>query len=221
MNMLATKPGARTLGRVRVAQFRHRNVTPDIVRDVDSPSSPDSVLVARIVAGDEEALTEVWQRHGPVVFGHARRLTRDASIAEDIAQEVFVAFWTNPDRFDPERGSLRAYLGVHARRRAIDRLRQDTRRSNREQRHYSLNASGECAPDAIEEQAEMSGAVREAISRLPQEQREAVELAYFGGLTHCEIARRLGIPEGTAKSRLRLAQTKLRAWLAPALQEVV
>jgi RNA polymerase sigma-70 factor, ECF subfamily len=217
MNMLATKPGVRTRARVRPAQVGHELGRPDIVRAVDST---DSVLVARMVAGDEEALTEVWQRHGPVVFGHARRLTRDASIAEDVAQEVFVAFWAHPERFDPDRGSLRSYLGVHARRRAIDKLRQDSRRSNRQQRHYSLNESRQCAPDAFEERAELFGTVRDAISRLPLDQREAVELAYFGGLTHCEIAGRLGIPEGTAKSRLRLAQTKLRAWLGPVLEEV-
>jgi len=71
------------------------------------------------------------------------------------------------------------------------------------------------------ERAELSGTIQAAIDRLPREQREAVRLAYFGGLTHCEVAISLGIPEGTAKSRLRLAQTKLRAWLGPVLQEVV
>ena len=213
MNVLATTKPA-------ITQFRHQDGRPDIVRAVGSSDSSDQALVARMVAGDEEALAEVWNRHGPVVFGHARRLTGDVSMAEDVAQEVFVALWMHPERFDSERGSLRAYLGVNARRRAIDKLRQDGRRSRREQRHYSLDERRAGTPDGGAEWAELSETVRGAISRLPDDQRAAVELAYFAGLTHCEIADRLGIPEGTAKSRLRLAQTKLRTWLDSALSEV-
>jgi RNA polymerase sigma-70 factor, ECF subfamily len=190
----------------------------DIVRAVETQ---DAVLVARMVAGDEEALSEVWQRHGSVVFGHARRLTGNTSIAEEVAQDVFVGLWKNPERFDPGRGSLRAYLGVHARRRAIDMLRQDSRRSTRELRHHSLDERRDCPPDDVNDAMEIRDAVRQAIDRLPDDQRRAVELAYFGGLTHCEIAVRLGIPEGTAKSRLRLAQSKLREWLGPILQDAV
>ena len=181
----------------------------------------ERMLAARLAAGDEQALADVWDRYAPVVYGHARRLTRDASIAEDVTQEVFVTLWQHPERFDPERGSLRAYLGVHAHRRAIDALRRNVRRAAREQRHHRLHPNGGCPPVDSTDATSMADAVREAIGRLPTEQRQAVELAYFGGLTHRELAATLGIPEGTVKSRLRLAQGKLQSWLDPSLLEPV
>ena len=188
------------------------------MRAVDSQ---DMVLTTRLEAGDEEALAEVWQRYGPLVFGLARRVTGDPATAEDVTQEVFVTLWQHPERFDAGRGTLRAYLGVHAQRRAIDALRRDGRRTDREHRHHRLHRSG--APEPVDEveNAVLSGTVRKAISRLPAEQREAVELAFFNGLTHREVATTLGIPEGTAKSRLRLAQAKLQSWLDPKLLELV
>jgi len=197
---------------------RHRNRGGDIVRAVDSG---DSVLMARMAAGDDEALAEVWQRHGPLVYGLARRLTGNASTAEDVTQEVFVTLWQQPERFDANRGSLRAYLGVHAQRRAVDALRRDGRRAEREERHHRMgSAVGSASGDAAEATA-LSDVVRDAIARLPGEQRQAVELAYFNGLTHREVATTLGIPEGTAKSRLRLAQAKLQSWLDRNLLELV
>jgi RNA polymerase sigma-70 factor (ECF subfamily) len=189
-----------------------------MVRAVDSA---DAVLVARLTAGDEEALAEVWQRHGPLVYGLARRLTGDASTAEDVTQEVFVTLWQQPEHFDAQRGSLRAYLGVHAQRRAIDALRRDGRRTQREHRHHRLHPASEATPGDTAECNALADVVRDAIGRLPAEQREAVELAYFKGLTQREVATALGIPEGTAKSRLRLAQTKLQSWLDPELLEFV
>lgn len=190
----------------------------DIVRAVESP---DAVLMARMAAGDEEALGELWHRYGPLVYGHARRLTASRALAEDVAQEVFVSLWTHPGRFDPARGTLRAYLAVHARRRAIDALRRDSRRASREQRHSALSERERIGIGGVADGAEhleLAGTIKEAIDRLPTEQRDAVRLAYFDGLTHCEVAAVLGIPEGTAKSRLRLAQGKLRAWLGPVLE---
>jgi RNA polymerase sigma-70 factor (ECF subfamily) len=182
--------------------------------------SPDAVLAARLSAGDEEALAEIWRRCGPLVFGLARRLTGDSGTAEDVAQEVFVALWQHPERFDDERGSLRSYLGVQAQRRAIDALRRAGRRSEREERYVRLQlACGVENRDTLET-AELVERVGDAIARLPAEQREAVRLAYFDGLTYREVAGVLGIPEGTAKSRLRLAQAKLASWLTPELLEL-
>lgn len=189
-----------------------------MVRAVDSQ---DVVLTARLGAGDEEALVEVWQRYGPLVFGLARRVTGDTSMAEDVTQEVFVTLWQHPDRFDASRGTLRAFLGVHAQRRAIDALRRDSRRADRERRHHRLDRETVAHTDNEVERAALSSTVRDAIGRLPAEQREAVELAYFDGLTHREVATTLGIPEGTAKSRLRLAHAKLQSLLDPKLLELV
>jgi RNA polymerase sigma-70 factor (ECF subfamily) len=204
---------------VRAALFpEHRKQREDIVRAVDQG---DAVLVARMAAGDEEALAEVWQRHGPLVFGLARRVTGDRSTAEDVTQEVFVTLWQQPERFDAQRGSLRAYLGVHAQRRAIDAMRRDGRRSERKLRHQRLHPTATTAPGDAAGSSALSDTVRDAIGRLPADQRQVVELAYFGGLTHREVAATLGIPEGTAKSRLRLAQSKLQSWLDPNLLELV
>ena len=118
------------------ARPRQSVAVTDIVRAVDAQ---DMVLTARLAAGDEEALAEVWQRYGPLVFGLASRVTGDAATAEDVAQEVFVTLWQQPERFDATRGTLRAFLGVHAQRRAIDALRRDGRRIDREHRHHRLH----------------------------------------------------------------------------------
>ncbi len=175
--------------------------------------SGDAVLIARLAAGDEEALAEVWQRHGSLVFGLARRVTGDASSAEDVTQEVFVTLWRQPERFDARRGSLRAFLGVHAQRRAIDAMRREGRRTERERRHHRLHPLAETTPGDAAQGSALSDVVHQAIEKLPADQRAVVELAYFGGLTLREIATTLDIPEGTAKSRLRLAQAKLQSWL--------
>ncbi|HET6794525.1 MAG TPA: sigma-70 family RNA polymerase sigma factor [Acidimicrobiales bacterium] len=177
----------------------------------------DGLLAARMAAGDEEALAEAFERFGALVYGLARRVTGDSSVAEDVVQEVFVALWKRPDRFDPERGSLRAYLGVQAHRRAVDAVRRDTRRSQREVRQFD---GGSCAGHGDPLDAAMvTEVVKEAIGRLPAEQRRVVELTYYGGRSNREVASFLGIPEGTVKSRLRLAQSKLGTLLDRQLLE--
>jgi RNA polymerase sigma-70 factor (ECF subfamily) len=181
--------------------------------------SGDGRLVARIVAGDEEAIAEAFDRYSPFVFGLARRVTGDGAMAEDVVQEVFTTLWAHPERFDEARGSLRAFLGVQSHRRAVDLVRRDARRTAREGRHEEVNYS----PASVGADADPAGLVdlvRRAIDRLPTAQRQAVELAYFGGCTQRELASVLGIPEGTAKSRLRLAHAKLGEWLAPHVLEM-
>jgi RNA polymerase sigma-70 factor (ECF subfamily) len=179
--------------------------------DTVSPTAPsDARLMARMAVGDERALTTVYERYAPMVYGLARRVSASATIAEEITQEVFVYIWQNPDRFDAERGTLRAFLGALTHRRAVDEVRRNTRRVAREER-----VGGDVATlvsieigDHIE-RSQTAERVRAAVSSLPTEQREAVLLAYFGGCTFREVAERLGIPEGTAKSRLRLGLGKL------------
>lgn len=173
-----------------------------------SVRTPDAVLVARIRAGDEEALAEAYRSYCAVVFGTARRTTASRAIAEDVLQEVFCALWCHPERFDPERGSLRAYLCGIARRRAIDFMRSDARRVLREERSETSGGALP-GPDCEVAHFETAGAVRHALERLPEDQRRVVELAFWGGRTHFEIADELGLPAGTVKSRLRLARAKL------------
>ena len=185
---------------------------------VGAVEAGDAVLVARLEAGDDDALDEVFERHAGFLLGIARRVTGSPSLAEDVVQEVLAALWRNPERFDSARGTLRAYLGVMAHRRAVDALRRDSRRRAREEQCSILDpAIGRCADDV--DAAMLGEAVRSAIARLPAEQRQAVELAFWQGRTYREVAHVLGIPEGTAKSRLRLAQAKLAQWLAPMAAE--
>ena len=184
----------------------------------------DGGLVARLVAGDDDALRDLFDRHGGFVLGIARRVTGSAALAEEVLQDVVTALWRHPERYDAERGSLRAYLGVQTHRRAVDLVRSESRRRSREERSVALREplcveqpAGQAPAGALGEESDVTAAVREAIARLPEDQRAAVELAFWQGRTYREVAVVLGIPEGTAKSRLRLAQRKLHQWLSPAV----
>jgi RNA polymerase sigma-70 factor (ECF subfamily) len=178
----------------------------------------DRLLVDRLVAGDDEAVEELFDRYAGLLMAIARRVTGDGSSAEDVVQEVMCSLWHHPERFDERRGSLRAYLGMQAHRRAVDLLRADSRRRGRERRFESVECtSPSWLPDGAlpVDDATARELVHNAIARLPDEQRRAVSLAFFDGHSYREVAVLLGIPEGTAKSRLRLAQAKLAQWLAP------
>lgn len=171
-------------------------------------------IVDRIAAGDETALAEVYDAYSPLVFGLAVRTTRDNATAEDVTQDVFVNLWKRPHRFDPERGSLRALLAAMARNRAIDVIRSRSASQRREENDGRLAAA---TPDgSVEDNAlrtERSEAVRRALAELPEDQRTAIDLAYFAGHTYREVATLLGIPEGTAKSRLRIGMQRLASLL--------
>ena len=182
----------------------------------DGQALSDHELVAHVAAGDAAALAEVYRRHSPLVFGLARRVTGDDALAEDVVQEVFVHLWRQPERFDPSRGTLRSWLGVLTHRRSVDLLRSESRRSRVDGRCEAISPAPD-ADDALTAEW-IGGRVREAIDRLPPGQREAVLLAYFGGRTYRQVAAELQIPEGTAKSRLRLALGKLDELLRPALR---
>ena len=183
------------------------------------PGVQDDLLVKRLCAGDDTALAEVFDRYGPLVLGLARRITGSHAAADDVLQEVFTALWCHPEKFDPERGTLRAYLGVLAHRRAVDAVRASVRRQAREERAEASDLLTNLADHA--DATATAESVRSAIERLPIEQRRAIELAFWQGMTQHEVARALGIPEGTVKSRLRLAQAKLRDWLEPLALETV
>jgi RNA polymerase sigma-70 factor (ECF subfamily) len=174
----------------------------------------DALLAARLAAGDERALAEVFDRLAPVVYSGALRVLGHEAAAQDVVQDVFVELWSHPGRYDPEAGSLRSYLTMQARHRAVDLVRSEMRRVARQARSSRLEPS-QPAPSAYEQvmASEAAAAVRAAVEKLPESQRRMIELAYFKGLTCREAAKAAGIPEGTAKSRLRLALAKLETVL--------
>jgi RNA polymerase sigma-70 factor (ECF subfamily) len=169
----------------------------------------------RLLAGDHAALGEVFDQYSSLVYGLAYRVIGDARAAEDVSQDVFVGLWERPDAFDPSRGSLRTWLGTLTHRRAVDHVRREEARRRRNEKAARVVA---VAPDVDEMAAALVTAerVRAALDVLPDDQRRAVDLAYFGGRTYRDVARILGIPEGTAKSRLRLALKKIAAELEAA-----
>ncbi len=169
--------------------------------------------VARLRAGDDSALAEVYDQYSPYVYGLARRISANVNLAEEITQEVFVHLWQHADRIDLTVGSVRSYLGVLTHRRAVDVVRSEQARKNREARDATRAALA--PPDLAEATTALSEAklVRDALEALPVEQREIVVHVYLDGMSYRDTALKLGIPEGTAKSRGRLALAKLSAAL--------
>jgi RNA polymerase sigma-70 factor (ECF subfamily) len=172
----------------------------------------DQAAVVRLARGDQSALAELYDRHARPIYSLALRILREQADAEDIVQEVFAQAWKQAARFDTSRGAVAAWLLMMARSRAIDRLR--ARRARPETASDAEKV--ERMPDAAvrqdlqllsSEQVEM---LKTALSGLPAPQREALELAYYDGLTHTEIADRLSEPLGTVKTRIRQAVIKLR-----------
>jgi len=178
-------------------------------------SDRDALLMARIRAGDDQALAAVYDQHAALVYGLARRVTRDEQLARDITQEVFTYLWELPDRVDLARGSLRTYLALLAHRRAVDEVRRGERRFRAEAAAAQPEADDgpETSVVATATQAWRTKHLAALLDLLPAEQRTAVQLAYYDGLTYVQVANALGIPEGTAKSRLRAALARLRALL--------
>jgi RNA polymerase sigma-70 factor, ECF subfamily len=176
----------------------------------------DAVLVIGVSRYQEEALAEAYRRHAGAVYGLARRLLVNAGMAEEVVQEVFLRLWNQPDRFDPERGSLRSYLLAQCHGRSVDLLRSETSRRNREERDSRRTA--EAGYDLEREVLDLSVAdgVRTAMEQLADGERRAIELAYLGGHTYREVATLLGEPEGTVKSRIRSGLKKLRVELIDA-----
>ena len=173
----------------------------------------DVALIRRVVAGDETALAILYDRYSGVVFSAVRRILDDAAGAEEILQDIFYQLWRTAPSFDSARGSLAGWLLVAARNRAIDRLRRRSRASTEE-----IDENLVTLPVNLESQLsqnEMMGKVKSILGTLPQAQREALELAYFQGMTHSEIAARTGEPLGTIKTRLRTALSELRRVLNP------
>ena len=178
--------------------------------DPDLSQASDAALVVAIARFREAALAEVYRRHGDAAFGLALRVMRDRALAEELVQEVFLKLWQDPERFDPGRGSLRAFLMATVHSRAIDVVRAESARRAREDRHDRLHP--EPPYDLEREVVELTLAeqVHDAFAVLSDDERRAIELAYLEGHTYREVAALLDQPEGTVKSRIRVGLRRLR-----------
>lgn len=168
----------------------------------------ERVLIERLSGRDETALADLYDRYAGFVYGLAVRIVVDRHAAEDVTQEVFVSLWEHPERIDSGRGTLRGFLGTLTHRRAVEAVRREEAHRRREAR-VARDAAD--VPDVAEAvlRSDTSGKVRTAVEVLPEAQRRALELAYFQGYTFRQVADVLDIPEGTAKSRLRLGLARI------------
>jgi len=168
--------------------------------------SPDLATVTAMKSGDQSAMAELYDRYSSVVYAVALRVLGDTGAAEDVLQEVFLQLWRNPGAFDAARGSLGAWLAVIARNRAIDSLRK--RRPETEIDDVIVSVAPDLASDADRSRAAQK--IRVMLGEMPTAQRSALELAYFEGMSHSEIATKTGEPLGTIKTRIRAGLTALR-----------
>ena len=179
----------------------------------DLLNASDANLAFAIARYQEDALAEAYRRHAGAVFGLARRLLHERSAAEEIVQEVFVRLWNAPERFDPERGSMRSYLLSQTHGRAVDQLRSEVARRRREERQARQTAHGGYDLEREVGDIIVADQVREVLGGLPDDERRPIELAYFRGHTYREVATILGEPEGTVKSRIRSGLKRMHGHL--------
>jgi RNA polymerase sigma-70 factor (ECF subfamily) len=173
-------------------------------------AADDMRLVARVRAGDQQALSELYDRFSRLVYSVAMRILQDTGAAEDLLQDVFLQLWRKPDAFDSSRGSLAAWLAVIARHRSIDRLRQ--RRPETDIEDCVIASSTDLGDET--ERSLVIEKVRVVMNEMSPDQRTAMEMAFFQGLTHTEIAEKTGEPLGTIKTRIRSGLQMLRARFA-------
>ena len=180
-------------------------------RERDLAHLSDEALVALLARGDDGALAELYDRFGAVAYGLALRVVRDASLAEDAVQDAFLTVWRTASRFVAERAKARTWILTLVHRRAVDLVRREQTR-----RVEPLKEQPETGGRTAEEEAWLRlerTRVQDALRRLPDQQREAIELAYYGGFTQSELADRLGEPLGTVKSRMFTGLSRLRELL--------
>ena len=190
---------------------RRSRVPPDVVH------LSDEALIALAARGEEPALAALYDRYGRVSYGLALRVLRDAALAEDAVQEAFLAIWRSAHRYIPERSKPSTWILTFVHRRAVDLVRREERR-----RVEQLPDDDALSGGSVDEEAWVRlerERVQAALRQLPDQQREALELAYYGGFTQSELAERLGQPLGTIKSRMFTGLTRLRELLTDPDQE--
>jgi RNA polymerase sigma-70 factor (ECF subfamily) len=184
---------------------------------LDVAEARDRDLVLRIGAGDQEAFRGLFGRYAPSAKALALRVVRQSNLAEEIVQEAFMALWTNPNGYDQQRGSVKSWLMGTVHHRAVDLVRREEAHRRRAER--SIPEALATEPDPAEQVVQEVGApeereaVRAALDGLPAEQRQVIELMYFGGRSQSQIAAELGLPLGTVKSRTLLGMRRLRGAL--------
>jgi RNA polymerase sigma-70 factor (ECF subfamily) len=169
----------------------------------------DAAAVARVADGDADALRELYDRYGRIVYGMTYRVTKDAQLAEEATQDTFVTLWRRAGSYDPERAKLTTWLFVIARNRAIELVRARTRTPEPQQEVEPIGEESD--PSDLVALGDDAERIARALAELPEPQLEVITLAYFHGLSHGEIAERLAEPLGTVKSRIRLGLNRLRA----------
>jgi len=194
-----------------------RDVSPDETR---YSGLDDEELMQRLVYRDLGAFRALYDRYGNLVYSAAFRIVRDGQIAEDMVQEIFLRIWRRPESYVEQRGRFVTWLTSVARNRAVDEIRSRGRRfryetASPEEQERELPAPDTNDPALTAELADQRRLILAALTQIPMEQRQIIELAYFGGLTQQEIAERLSQPLGTVKTRIRLGMQKLRAALTP------
>jgi RNA polymerase sigma-70 factor (ECF subfamily) len=173
---------------------------------VGIPPEEDALLLGRVQRGDEAAMATLYDRYSRIVYSVSLRVLRDAAAAEDVLQEIFMQIWRSPDGFVSAKGSLAGWLAVVARNRSIDTLRR--KRPTEQVEDVALAMPGNLADEA--ERNLMIEKAKVVIAQLPKDQRKTLEMAFFDGLTHSEIAEMTGDPLGTVKTRIRSALLVLR-----------
>jgi RNA polymerase sigma-70 factor (ECF subfamily) len=198
------------------------NIRPVVAPVGDRPEVKVSVTAderdrrraAGLVAGDEAALREVYRAYAPAVLALAVRVISDRTLAEEVMQDVFVRLWEHPDRFDPERGRLRSFLLAMTHSRAVERVRAE---DSQRRRQAAAGREAEVVTNEDPSRALVTNdvqlAVRDALAQLPEDQRRAIEMAYYDGLSYRDVAIALDEPEGTVKYRIRTGMQKMRAAL--------
>jgi len=218
----AAAPGGLTVGRGLAAAASTESCLPDetLIRPIDERRAEEAALLQRILERDERAIEALYERYSGPLYSLAYQVTGADRFAQEVVQEVFVTVWKQAGRFDPSRGSLSSWLFALARHKAIDLVRKE---ANVRRHTADVDLEFEESDDDVDQEAWLRvrrDAVRTAMSGLPEAQRTALELAFFRGLTHVEVAETLGIPLGTAKTRIRTALLKLRDILGQSVSEL-